>query len=241
MALSFARALPRTRGLRRSRRKRPRLTVFLATSARRRDCSRRRTVSTAALRCLKHRDVKAVEHVDGTASLAGDDFEVGLPHVRAPDLETPEETFTRLFQRGEAVFEGGLGAFAPDPEQAASAGIDLVDEGDEVAAPFVPPPVKFVHTDDLHALQAAMLHSPPHHPLHVPAHGVPAGAENLRRLLPGEQFGRVGRIDHVRRSLAMLAHVPGHVFNRGFARRGAGDPTRCVVKKTRSPHSGTKG
>lgn len=178
-------------------------------------------------------DMEAVEHIEGASGFGGDDLEIRLPHVRTDDLESGEKPGVRLLQGGEAALKGGLGAFLPDPEEPAYAGIDLVDDGDEVFALFAPTPMEFVDPDGLHSEEAAVFQPPLHDPLDAAIHGVPTGAEDLGGFLPRKQFGPMGQKEHVGAGLAVLAHTPGHVFNGHFARHRTSDAPGGVEEEDR--------
>src|SRR5277367_60415 len=101
-----------------------------------------------------------------------DTVEVGLPHVAAHDAQRLRP---RLTEPGEEALEGLRRAGLGDPEQAAAAGVDLVDER-EVRVPLAV--LDLVDADRVDALEVAMREPV----LDGPADVVPGAGEDARGL-----------------------------------------------------------
>jgi hypothetical protein len=67
--------------------------------------------------------------MDRLARFLGDDLQVGLPHVATDELQPLGEVRTELTEEGE---QGPHGVTLADPEEAAAAVVDLVDDGEEL-------------------------------------------------------------------------------------------------------------
>src|SRR5215469_7075979 len=70
-------------------------------------------------------DVEAVEDVQRLRAFLTDHVQVGLPHIRADELDLHSEL---LSDGGEEALEALEGAFLADPDQAGKAWADLVDQ-----------------------------------------------------------------------------------------------------------------
>src|SRR5664280_2825182 len=71
-------------------------------------------------------DVEAVEDMQRLGTFLANHIQVGLPHIRADELDLRSEL---LSDDGEETLEGFDGAFLADPEQAGDPLVDLVDQG----------------------------------------------------------------------------------------------------------------
>src|SRR5665213_684019 len=70
-------------------------------------------------------DMEAIEDVEGMGAMLLDQVQVGLPHVRADELDA----FTQLLtDQGEELLEAVTGSLLADPQQALAARLDLIDQ-----------------------------------------------------------------------------------------------------------------
>src|SRR5581483_3897642 len=90
-----------------------------------------------------------------------------------------------LAQQVEEGVEARRRSMLRDVEQAAAAVIDLVDQREVLVALL---PAELVDADAPNAVEASVLQAPSDGVLHGAEHGVPAGAEPTRRLLPGQHL-----------------------------------------------------
>src|SRR5208283_631759 len=86
-------------------------------------------------------DVEAVEDMQRLGTFLADHLQVGLPHIRADELDLRRQL---LSDDSEETLEGFNGAFLPDPEQAGEPLVDLVNQGQVFVAFGV---LDFIHTD----------------------------------------------------------------------------------------------
>ena len=154
-----------------------------------------------------------VEHVECHACFLGDDFQVGLPHVGTHHLKPGQEPGAFAFQFIESGSDGFFRAFPADPEQAAGALVDLVNQGDEVVAFLALAPMKFINAQRRDVRQVAVFQSPIDHPLHRAAHRFPTATEDLCGFLPREAPPPLCQEKHVGLGVGTLAGVPVHVLD----------------------------
>ena len=76
-------------------------------------------------------EVKAVEDVQGLATIPANHLEVGFPHVGANELDFGGELFA---QHSEESLESFYSSFLAHPEQTRGASIDLIDQGEVFVA-----------------------------------------------------------------------------------------------------------
>jgi hypothetical protein len=74
---------------------------------------------------LSH-DMEAVEDVQRLRTFLANHVQVGLPHIRADELDLRRQL---LSDDGEEALEALDGTFLADPKQAGKALVDLVDQG----------------------------------------------------------------------------------------------------------------
>jgi len=86
--------------------------------------------------------VKAVEDVQRLRAFLADHVQVGLPHVRADELNLRGELGA---DHGKESREGFDGAFSADPQQASEALVDLVDQSQVFVALGI---LDFIDADD---------------------------------------------------------------------------------------------
>src|ERR1022692_2432416 len=124
--------------------------------------------------------VDAVQDVQRLRTIVADHIQVGLPHIRAHELDLCSQFFSN---EGEKLLEGFLGAFPADPQQADDALVDLVDQRQIFVAFGV---LDFIHADGADRFQRAMLQTPADHILDGEAHLLPESVERLGGFLPGK-------------------------------------------------------
>ena len=147
-------------------------------------------------------DVEAVEHVHRLPGALGDHLQVGLPHVRADEVqrgaacgaEPVEEALQRL---GPTV--------ASDPQQTLAMAVDLIDQG-QVALPAAAR--ELVHADGLDVREVAVREAPLDGHAHGPIDGVPGGGERRGDLLPRQALGPPGEEPGVGVGHSVLAGGP---------------------------------
>ncbi len=174
-------------------------------------------------------NVEGIQHVERPAGLLCNDLQIGFPHVRADHTQAGEEAVALVFQKREALLQRGLLALVADPEQAAHAGVNLVDEGHEVLALFPPAPVEFINAKGRDACEYTVFQSPLHHPFHRTAHRLPTGLKHRGGLFPGKPPRPAGEEEHVGNGVGTLAATPGHRFHCRPARR-TNHPARRVTQ-----------
>jgi len=171
-------------------------------------------------------DVKAVKNVDRMGAAFADDSQIGLPHVRADELDAFRQRFA---DQSEELLETFDGAILADPQQACKILIDLVDQRQIFVALGV---LDLVDADGPDWTEAAMLQPPRDHILHRLTDFVPVGAERHGGFLPGELAGPVRQKHHVGPSQLVLADRPGQLFDPHPA-GPAIDPPHVVEQKNR--------
>src|ERR1019366_4815971 len=152
-------------------------------------------------------DVDAVEDMQRLGTFLTDHLQVGLPHIRADELDLRSEL---LSDDGEETLEGFDGAFLADPEQAGGPLVDLVDQGQVLVAFGV---LDFVYTDGADRLQGAMLQAPADHILDGIAHFIPRSVERFGGFLPGELPRPAGQKQHIGSGQLVLAIAPGNLLD----------------------------
>ena len=156
-------------------------------------------------------DMEAVEHVQGLPGALADHGQVGLPHVGA---DHPQGRGAVGAEPLEEALEGLDLALLADPQQAAAAGVELVDEGQVAMAGL---PGDLVDADGGHAVQADASAAPSHGHGHGAMHGVPGGGEDAGRVLPREALGPAGEEPAEGLGRALLAVGPRHLLDLGRA------------------------
>jgi len=176
-------------------------------------------------------DMKGIEHVEGMTAAFSHNLQEGLPHVGTNHPQVVEEAGLEFFEFIKTFAQGGLGAGAPDPEQAARAPVDLIDKGEEIQRGLAASVVEFVdaHGGDLG--EVTVLQPVSDHPFHRSAHRVPTGREDFGDLLPGQPSGPAGQEVHVGDGVGAFAVAPRHHFDRGLAGQRADHPAGCIVKE----------
>src|SRR5438132_7126004 len=125
-------------------------------------------------------DVEAVEDMKSMGDLLTDGPQVGLPHVAADEAELGHALGPEPLEEG---IDGVERAVLADPDQAADADVDLVDEGEVGLAEF---PLYLVDSDGLDAGVVGMGSSPLDGSLDGPEDRLEAGAEDLRHFTPAQ-------------------------------------------------------
>ena len=109
--------------------------------------------------------------------------------------------------RAQEFLEAVHRAILAHPQQPSAAGLDLIDQRQELAAL---PDVDLVDADGAQRPEFAMLQPPLHDILHRMTDLIPGRAEAQRRLLPRQLARPVRQVQHVGLGQAVLAHRPGH-------------------------------
>jgi hypothetical protein len=79
-------------------------------------------------------DVKLIQNVERSLGTATNHIQEALPHVAADESERSGTLFSKPC---EEAFQRLLGMTFTNPQQATTAGIDLVDQGEELVPLFV--------------------------------------------------------------------------------------------------------
>src|SRR5215469_10357786 len=119
-----------------------------------------------------------VEDVDGVGAALADHPQIGLPHVRADELDAVQ---CCLADQVEELLETLHGPILADPEQADAALLDLVDQGQIGVALAI---LDLVDPDRLDGADLAVFEPPGHDIFDRLADLVPAGAEGVGGFLP---------------------------------------------------------
>jgi hypothetical protein len=115
----------------------------------------------------------------------------------------------------------------PDPQQTLPRGINLIDEGQEVAAVL---PVDLVDADRANAGEIHVITPPGDGHGDRPKHLVPAGTEDARDLFPTEALRPPREESHVGRGELVLAVRPGRLLD-GHATTGTRDAPHHVEQE----------
>lgn len=151
-------------------------------------------------------DVETVDHMQGLGGALGDDGQVRFPHVTTDEAQGAHHFRTQCV---ESLAEGGLGSPGADPEQTATTGVDLVDDGQEVGGPLALAPMDFVDANGLDVGQLAMGQPPFDGPFDGAIDRLPAGAEDAGGIPPGEASSPGGEEAHHGDGDRALAMAPG--------------------------------
>src|SRR6516162_4785269 len=151
--------------------------------------------------------MEAIEDVHRLGTFLADHVQVGLPHIRADELDLRRQLLT---DDGEEALEGFDGAFLANPEQAGDPLVDLVDQSQVLVAFSV---LDFIYPNGTDRLQGAMLQAPADHILDGVAHLVPGSVERFGGLLPGELTRPAGQKQHVGSGQLVLAIAPGNLLD----------------------------
>ena len=165
--------------------------------------------------------MEAVEDLEGAGRFAGDHLQVRVPHVRADEAESGAALGAEPAEEPEQRLRL---AILPDPEQPAQAGVDLVDDGEELVALV---PQHFIHPDGGHVVQRTVRQSPRDGHLDGAEHALPGGVERVGNLGPTQALRPAGQKPRIRGRRVALALGPGHRFHHDAARR-ARDPAHRV-------------
>ena len=141
------------------------------------------------------------------AAPLADHPQIGLPHVRADELDAFGQL---LADQGEELLEALDGALLADPQQARAILLDLVDQGQVLVTFGI---LDLIDADRPDRTQVAMLQPPLHHILHRLADLVPGGAKRHGGFLPGQLARPVRQEQHVGLGQLVLADRPGHLFD----------------------------
>src|ERR1035437_1699113 len=185
-----------------------------------------------ALHILDRFHVEAVQDVQRLRTIVADHIQVGLPHIRAHELDLCSQFFSN---EGEKLLEGFLGAFPADPQQADDPLVDLVDQRQIFVAFGV---LDFIHADGADRFQRAMLQTPADHILDGEAHLLPGSVERLGGFLPGKLARPAGQKQHVGFGQLVLPIAPRNLFNQHRATMAALDAAHTVKEKDQSSPEG---
>jgi len=177
-------------------------------------------------------DVEAIQDVQRLGTVATDHIQVGLPHIRADELDLRRQFFSN---EGEESLEGLDGAFLADPQQTDDPLVDLVDQCQVPVAFGV---LDFIHTDGADRRQRAMRQAPADHIFDGVAHLFPGGVERLGGLLPGELARPAGQKQHVGSGQLVLAIAPRNLPDRHHATTAALDAPHAVQEENQDPPEG---
>src|SRR5438552_4228257 len=169
----------------------------------------------------KLNNVETVEHMHSRAGSFCNDMKEPSPHVARNKLDG---LGARLAKPVEEALECCRGAVAADPEEALTAVVDLVDDGEELVALL---PADFVNTDGPNAVEILVSSAPLDGVAHCFEDHMPAGPEAPGRLRPAQRLGPTRQEPTVCRRDGRLAHRPGHRLDHNSAARTI-DPTRGV-------------
>ena len=146
--------------------------------------------------------MEAVEHLHCLRGALCDHLQVGLPHVRAHEVQGCAACGAEPVE--EALQGCGL-AFASDPQQALAVAIDLIDQR-QVALPAAAR--ELVDADGFDVGEVAVGEAPVDGPAHGPMDGVPGGGERGGHLLPRQALGPPGEAPGVGIGQSVLAGGP---------------------------------
>src|SRR5215472_5455420 len=178
-----------------------------------------------------HRDMKAIQDVQGLSDLGRYLFQVGFPHVAADKTHPWHHPRT---QRSQPAPQRPPRPPLAHPQQAPAVRVDLVEDGQEVVGTQAVAPVDLVHTQRLHPLQFAVRQAPLHKPFHRPINRLPTGLKDLGRLSPTQPSPPAGQKAHHHRGQRTLPLVPRQVLDH-HPMLGTFHPTRRVEKPRRDP------
>ena len=147
-------------------------------------------------------DVEAVEHLHGLAGALGNHRQVGLPHVRAHEVQRRAACGAEPVE--EALQRLGL-AFAADQQQTLAVAVDLIDQR-QVALPAAAR--ELVDADGLDVREVAVREAPVDGHAHGPIDGVPGRGERRGDLLPRQALGPSGEKPGVGVGQSVLAGGP---------------------------------
>ena len=147
-------------------------------------------------------NVEAIEHVYRLPGALGDHLQVGLPHVRADEVQRRAACGAEPVE--EALQRRGL-AFASDPQQTLAVAVDLIDER-QVALPAAAR--ELVDADGLDVREVAVREAPVDRHAHGPIDGIPGRGERRGDLLPRQALGPPGEEPGVGVGQSVLAGGP---------------------------------
>src|SRR3990172_12107845 len=101
-------------------------------------------------------DVEAVPDIERGGAVLLDELQVGLPHIRADELDLLTEFFA---DESKNLREALLGALLADPQQPLATGFDLIDERQILMAAAI---LELVHADSTDLIEATVLQAPLH-------------------------------------------------------------------------------
>lgn len=166
-------------------------------------------------------DVEAVEHVERCGQHAGDDVEIGLPHVRTHHLDSGAALGAEfLKEAGETL---GLAIF-DDSQQALGSVVDLIDEGHVVVAESVG---DFIDAEGGDAVQIPVFEAIIDDPFDGTADVVPGSVEAGGGFFPAEDLCPGGEEAAECVAASVLALRPGDALDFDAA-AGAVDATHGV-------------
>lgn len=157
-----------------------------------------------------HHHVKAIHHMHRVSGHRGDDRQIGLPHVAADESKAGDNLRS---EDRQPLAQRRLGSLLSNPEQAASARVDLVDDRQEIGGPFALAPVDLVDADGCDSHQFAVCQSPFDEPFDRAMHRFPTGMKDACRLAPRHPPRPRGQESHHRPAHRTLSVAPRHVFD----------------------------
>src|SRR6267142_1916307 len=174
-------------------------------------------------------DVKAIQDVKGLGALFADDAQVGLPHVRADELNLGSQVWSNEGEESLKRFDGPLFA---DPQQPRHPSVDLVDQCQILVAFGV---LDLVHADRPDGRQRAMLQSPLHDILDSVTDFVPRGMKGVGGLFPGKLARPAGEKQHVGFGHLVLAIAPRNLFHHHAAASAVHAPHAVQEENQNAP------
>ena len=169
-------------------------------------------------------DMEAVEDVEGGGQHAGDDVEIGLPHVGADDLDPGAAGGSEFV---EEAFKCCSLAVDDNSEQTLGAAIDLIDESHVLMALAVG---DFIDAKSGDIFQVAVFQAVIDDPPDGAADVIPGGVEACGGLLPAESSGPAGEKKAVDIAAGILAGGPWDSLDLYAAIRAA-NPAHGIGKE----------
>jgi hypothetical protein len=153
-------------------------------------------------------------------------------------LHTNRNHFDHFRPEGlQTAPQRGLRAPLAHPQQTPAAGVDLVDDGQEIVSPQAASPVNLVDSDGSDPAELPVLQAPLHKPLHRPEDRFPTGQEHTRRFPPTHPPRPTRQEGHHRAGQRTLAVAPRNVLDH-HSMRGTFHSPRRVAKPGGDPPQG---
>src|SRR5258705_7992205 len=174
--------------------------------------------------------METVEDVQCVGAFLADDFQIGLPHVRADEDDLRGDFFA---YSSEESLKGLDRSLLPDPEQTGDAEVDLIDQRQVLVAFGV---LDLIDSDGVDLTERAVRQSKRNNMFHRVENLVPGGAERLGRFFPRKPARPTGQKQHVSIGQLMLAIAPGNFFDdHGLAAAAIDAPHGVQQKDQKTP------